>query len=64
MRNLINGSGLFQNVQNKSILEIARELNALQEKGSKGQLGLNDLTGGTFTLSNIGAVSNQKISTR
>lgn len=47
----------FQNIQIKSILEIAQELNTLQEKGSKGQLGLNDLTGGTFTISNIGIVS-------
>ncbi|RVE42026.1 hypothetical protein evm_013330 [Chilo suppressalis] len=46
----------IKNVQNKSILELARELNALQEKGTKGQLGLNDLTGGTFTISNVGIV--------
>lgn len=48
---------LLQNAQNKSILEIARELNILQEKGMKRQLGLNDLSGGTFTISNIGIVS-------
>ncbi|CAH0749751.1 unnamed protein product [Diatraea saccharalis] len=48
---------VIKNVQNKSILEIARELNTLQEKGVKGQLGLNDLSGGTFTISNIGIVS-------
>lgn len=47
----------FQNVQSKTIIEIARDLNTLQEKGLKGQLGLNELTGGTFTLSNIGIVS-------
>ncbi|XP_049865929.1 lipoamide acyltransferase component of branched-chain alpha-keto acid dehydrogenase complex, mitochondrial [Pectinophora gossypiella] len=47
---------VIKNVQNKTILEIARDLNSLQEKGSKGQLGLNDLTGGTFTISNIGIV--------
>lgn len=47
---------VIKNVQNKSILEIARELNVLQEKGMKGQLGLNDLSGGTFTLSNVGVV--------
>lgn len=29
----------------------------MQEKGLKGQLGLNDIAGGTFTLSNIGVVS-------
>ncbi|XP_059062119.1 lipoamide acyltransferase component of branched-chain alpha-keto acid dehydrogenase complex, mitochondrial [Achroia grisella] len=47
---------VIKNVQNKNILEIARELNVLQNKGSQGQLGLNDLTGGTFTISNIGIV--------
>ncbi|XP_063361018.1 lipoamide acyltransferase component of branched-chain alpha-keto acid dehydrogenase complex, mitochondrial [Cydia amplana] len=47
---------VIKNVQNKSILEIARELNALQEKGMRGQLGLHDLSGGTFTLSNVGVV--------
>lgn len=39
------------------MLQIARELNVLQEKGAKGQLGLSELTGGTFTISNIGIVS-------
>ncbi|CAH2075244.1 unnamed protein product, partial [Iphiclides podalirius] len=47
---------VIKNVQHKSILEIAQELNILQEKGLKGQLGLNDIAGGTFTLSNIGVV--------
>lgn len=45
-----------KNVQNLSIVEIARELNRLQESGEKGQLKMEDLTGGTFTLSNIGAI--------
>ncbi|XP_075970513.1 dihydrolipoamide branched chain transacylase E2 [Anticarsia gemmatalis] len=47
---------VIKNVQNKTILEIASELNTIQEKGSKGQLGLSDLTGGTFTISNIGII--------
>lgn len=47
-----------QNVEQKTILEIARELNLLQEKGAKSQLGPNELYGGTFTISNIGMVSN------
>ncbi|CAH0727764.1 unnamed protein product, partial [Brenthis ino] len=47
---------VIKNVQMKSIIEIARELNTLQEKGSKGQLGLGEITGGTFTISNIGIV--------
>ncbi|KAJ8732677.1 hypothetical protein PYW07_015276 [Mythimna separata] len=47
---------VIKNVQSKTILDIARDLNTLQEKGLKGQLGLNELTGGTFTLSNIGII--------
>lgn len=47
---------VIKNVQNKTIIEIALELNKLQEKGSNGQLGLQDISGGTFTLSNIGIV--------
>lgn len=51
----------LQNVQNKSILEIARDLNSYQEKGNKGQLGVNEISGGTFTISNIGIVSIQNL---
>lgn len=46
-----------KNVQLLSVFEIAQELNRLQTLGSAGQLGTSDLTGGTFTLSNIGSVS-------
>nr|XP_033772114.1 lipoamide acyltransferase component of branched-chain alpha-keto acid dehydrogenase complex, mitochondrial [Geotrypetes seraphini] len=45
-----------KNVQVCSIFEIAAEVNRLQTLGSLGQLGTNDLTGGTFTLSNIGTI--------
>ncbi|KAE8610841.1 hypothetical protein XENTR_v10012259 [Xenopus tropicalis] len=45
-----------KNVQVRSIFEIAAELNRLQSLGSTGQLGAGDLTGGTFTLSNIGSI--------
>ncbi|KAM6217543.1 lipoamide acyltransferase component of branched-chain alpha-keto acid dehydrogenase complex, mitochondrial [Rhynchocyon petersi] len=45
-----------KNVQIRSIFEIASELNRLQEMGSAGQLGTSELTGGTFTLSNIGSI--------
>ncbi|CAH0627199.1 unnamed protein product [Chrysodeixis includens] len=47
---------VIKNVQSKTILDIARELNSLQEKGVKGQLGLAEISGGTFTLSNIGII--------
>ncbi|XP_073700316.1 lipoamide acyltransferase component of branched-chain alpha-keto acid dehydrogenase complex, mitochondrial [Garra rufa] len=45
-----------KNVQMLSVFEIAVELNRLQTLGSAGQLGTADLTGGTFTLSNIGSI--------
>ncbi|XP_063796142.1 lipoamide acyltransferase component of branched-chain alpha-keto acid dehydrogenase complex, mitochondrial [Pseudophryne corroboree] len=45
-----------KNIQVRSIFEIAAELNHLQSLGATGQLGATDLTGGTFTLSNIGSI--------
>lgn len=45
-----------KNVQVHSVFEIATELNRLQKLGSLGQLSTTDLTGGTFTLSNIGSI--------
>ena len=44
-------------LQNMSILEIAAELNRLHALGLKGQLTPADIVGGTFSLSNFGAVS-------
>lgn len=46
----------IKNVQDLSLLEVASELNRLHEAGLKGQLGTKDITGGTFSLSNIGAI--------
>lgn len=45
-----------KNVQNKSIFDIAMELNRLHELGLSGRLSPEDLTGGTFSLSNIGSL--------
>lgn len=45
-----------KNIQMLSVFEIAVELNRLQILGASGQLGTSDLTGGTFTLSNIGSI--------
>jgi 2-oxoisovalerate dehydrogenase E2 component (dihydrolipoyl transacylase) len=47
----------IKNVQELSLLEVAKELNRLQELGKNGNLRLEDLVDGTFSLSNIGAVS-------
>ena len=46
-----------KNVQSLSMLEVASELSRLMQLGSQGKLGTHDLSGGTFTLSNIGTVS-------
>uniref|UniRef100_A0A7N9AK05 Dihydrolipoamide acetyltransferase component of pyruvate dehydrogenase complex n=1 Tax=Mastacembelus armatus TaxID=205130 RepID=A0A7N9AK05_9TELE len=45
-----------KNVQLLSVFDIACELNRLQALGAAGQLGTTELTGGTFTLSNIGSI--------
>ena len=54
-KNLNGAIGIF--LQNKSVFEIAAELNRLHELGLKNQLSPSDLAAGTFSLSNIGAVS-------
>ncbi|XP_027234584.1 lipoamide acyltransferase component of branched-chain alpha-keto acid dehydrogenase complex, mitochondrial [Penaeus vannamei] len=43
-------------VQGLTLLEVAAELNRLQELGSRGSLKTQDITGGTFTISNIGTI--------
>lgn len=47
----------IKNVQELSLLEVAKEMNRLHELGRNGALRQEDLSDGTFTLSNIGAVS-------
>ncbi|XP_045101402.1 lipoamide acyltransferase component of branched-chain alpha-keto acid dehydrogenase complex, mitochondrial-like [Portunus trituberculatus] len=44
-------------VQGLTLLEVAAELNRLQELGVRGNLTTRDITGGTFTISNIGSIS-------
>jgi len=46
----------IKGVQNLSVFEIAVELVRLQELGLQGKLTSKDLSGGTFSLSNIGSV--------
>lgn len=48
-----------KNVQALSVFEVAAELNRLIDLGNQGKLGTKDITGGTFTLSNIGTVGDR-----
>ncbi|XP_064625615.1 lipoamide acyltransferase component of branched-chain alpha-keto acid dehydrogenase complex, mitochondrial-like [Lineus longissimus] len=45
-----------KNMQCLNILEIGAEINRLQALGTAGKLGQSDITGGTFSLSNIGSI--------
>lgn len=51
----------IKNAQTKSIFDIAKELNKLQELALAGRLEIEHLMGGTFSLSNIGSVSYNRI---
>ncbi|XP_034175468.1 dihydrolipoamide branched chain transacylase E2 isoform X2 [Osmia lignaria lignaria] len=46
----------IKNVENLSIVEIAKELNRLQQLGRNASIPLKDLSQATFTLSNIGVI--------
>ena len=46
---------VVKNADRKSLVEISRELAALRQKAAGGNLGLDEITSGTFTLSNIGS---------
>lgn len=47
---------IIKNVEKMDILAINNELNRLLLTGKEGNFKPDDLTGGTFTLSNIGSV--------
>jgi len=44
-----------RNVESKDILALAAELETLAEKARGGKLGLDEVRGGTFTITNVGA---------
>ncbi len=46
----------IKGVENRSIVSIAEELARLQVLAQAGKLGQEDLSGGTLTVSNIGAI--------
>lgn len=48
----------IKDAQAKSVLQLAMELNSLATLARDGRIGPNDLTGGTFTVSNYGAFGN------
>lgn len=48
---------VIKNVNKLSIVEIAHELNRLLKTGKDGNFATSDLSGATFTISNIGNVS-------
>lgn len=52
----------IKDVQNLNIVEIAKELNRLQELGRRSSIPPTDLSNTTFSLSNIGVVSLEIIS--
>ena len=45
-----------KDVEAKSIYEIAKEMNRLQDLGQKGRLSDSDMKGGTISISNIGSI--------
>ncbi|HET9925053.1 MAG TPA: dihydrolipoamide acetyltransferase family protein [Methylomirabilota bacterium] len=47
---------VLRDIDQKPVLEIARELAALAQRVREGKASLDDLRGGTFTITNIGAL--------
>jgi 2-oxoisovalerate dehydrogenase E2 component (dihydrolipoyl transacylase) len=47
---------VIKNVESKSLFEIANEITRLSNLGQDGKLSQDDLSGGSFTLSNVGVI--------
>jgi pyruvate dehydrogenase E2 component (dihydrolipoamide acetyltransferase) len=47
---------VIKDADRKGILDIARELTELSGKAREGKLGMNDMRGGTFTISSLGGI--------
>jgi pyruvate dehydrogenase E2 component (dihydrolipoamide acetyltransferase) len=47
---------VIRNVDQKSVVQLAHELNALAEKARNGKLSLDEMRGGTFTITNLGGI--------
>ena len=47
---------VIKNVEKKSLTEISVDMNSLAEKARNKKIGLDDLQGGCFTISNLGGI--------
>ncbi len=47
---------VLKNVESKNILQIAKEMRELSDKARTRKLGLDEIRGGTFTVTNLGSV--------
>lgn len=47
---------VIRDVEKKNIIQIAAELSRLADKARSGKIGLEDLQGGTFTVTNLGGI--------
>jgi pyruvate dehydrogenase E2 component (dihydrolipoamide acetyltransferase) len=47
---------VIRDADKKSVLELAREVGELAEKARAGKLGLEEMKGGTFTITNLGGI--------
>jgi pyruvate dehydrogenase E2 component (dihydrolipoamide acetyltransferase) len=47
---------VIRDVDQKSVVQLASELTAIAEKARNGKLALDDMRGGTFTITNLGGV--------
>jgi pyruvate dehydrogenase E2 component (dihydrolipoamide acetyltransferase) len=47
---------VIKDADKKGLVEIARDLSELSEKGRAGKLGPGDMSGGTFTISSLGGI--------
>ncbi|MDZ4687083.1 MAG: 2-oxo acid dehydrogenase subunit E2, partial [Planctomycetaceae bacterium] len=47
---------VIRDVDQKSVVQLANELTQIAEKARNGKLGLDDMRGGTFTITNLGGI--------
>ncbi len=47
---------VVKNVEQKNLFQLTREMNELAEKARKRKIGLEDMQGGCFTISNLGGI--------